>query len=193
MRSGDASVIGDATVGDDLRRLVARAADRDPDAWEQLYRRTYRPLFGFARRRLSDERAAEDVVSETMARALDAIDRFTWRGGGFDAWLWGIARNVVHEHLRARLRTTPSALAEAPSLDRSPEDEVVVDDQRAGIRRAFDRLSPEDRELLELRIQGGLSSEAVGELLGKRPGAVRMAQARALERLRTLLEEVSGG
>ena len=84
----------------DLRELVERAAEQRPDAWEALYRRSYRTLFGFARRRLFDDRAAEDAVSETMTRALDGIERFTWQGGGFDAWLYGIARNVVHELTR---------------------------------------------------------------------------------------------
>ena len=60
------------------------------------------------------------------------------------------------------------------------------------MRVAFERLAPEERELLELRVQGGLSSEEVGVLLGKRPGAVRMAQARALQRLRREWEEVCG-
>ena len=65
----------------------------------------------------------------------------------------------------------------------------MANDDAAAVRWAFDRLGADDRELLELRVQGGLSSEEVGQLLGKQPGAVRMAQARALGRLRTILEE----
>ena len=56
---------------------------------------------------------------------------------------------------------------------------------------AFDLLSPDDREVLELRVIGEFSSDEVAEVLGKKPGTVRMAQARALERLREHLE-VSG-
>ena len=58
------------------------------------------------------------------------------------------------------------------------------------MRRAFGRLTDDEQELLELRVVGRLSAEEVGEVIGKRPGAVRMAQARALSRLRSLLEEV---
>jgi RNA polymerase sigma-70 factor (ECF subfamily) len=176
-----------------LRQLVDRAARNDPDAWEALYRRAYRPLFGFARRRLPDDKAAEDAVSETMTRALDNIARFTWQGAGFDAWLYGIARNVVHEIGRSRQRTLRLVQEDRPSSDRGPEDHAVAGAETAAVRTAFDRLAPDDREVLELRIHAGLSSEAVGELLGKQPGAVRMAQARALQRLRTILEEVHGG
>ena len=58
------------------------------------------------------------------------------------------------------------------------------------VRAAFARLSPEEQELLELRVVAGLSSDGAASVLGKRPGAVRMAQARALGRLRVMMEEV---
>ena len=54
---------------------------------------------------------------------------------------------------------------------------------------AFEQLSEDDREVLELRVVGDLSSDEVAEVIGKKPGTVRMAQARALDRLRTLLGE----
>lgn len=59
------------------------------------------------------------------------------------------------------------------------------------MRAAFAKLSKADRELLELRVVAGLSSEDAAAALGKKPGAVRMAQARALEKLRAHLEGVS--
>jgi RNA polymerase sigma-70 factor (ECF subfamily) len=68
----------------------------------------------------------------------------------------------------------------------------VARDEVATVRAAFELLAPEEQEIIELRVQGGLSSEEVGALLDKRPGAVRMAQARALQRLRTAYEEVGG-
>ena len=165
--------------------------ERDPDAWESLYRRSYRSLFGFARRPLFDEQAAEDAVSETMIRALDNIDRFSWQGAGFDAWLYGIARNVVYEFARARQRTVVLVDDERPAIDAAPRSTQSPATRRrrcAGPSTA----DPEEREVLELRVHSGLSSEEVGRLLGKQAGAVRMAQARALQRLRMILEEVRG-
>lgn len=177
-----------------LRFLVARAARSDADAWEHLYRRSYARLFTFARRRLDSDAAADDAVSETMLRALDRIGSFTWQGGGVDAWLYGILRNVLHETYRRdnRTRTTANMPDHADPAHGEPISALVESDRRAEIRAAFDRLSPEDRDLLELRVVGKLSAQGVASATGSTPGAVRMAQSRALGRLRTHYEAVTG-
>lgn len=174
---------------EELHDLVERAQRKDPDAWEALYRRNYSGLFAYSRRRLFSDDAADDAVSETMTRALVAIDRFSWKGAGVDAWLMGIARLVVLEQQRRALRPTVSYLPLPPV--KGPLDQLVAAEQAEDVQTAFGKLSPEDQELLELRVVTGLSAEGVGELLGKKPGAVRMAQTRALARLRVALDEVT--
>lgn len=171
---------------DQLEELVARAGRADPDAWEALYRRVHPGLLAYAARRLDRERA-RDAVAETMARAVAGIDRFEWRGGGFDAWLYGILRHVVLDAYRAQGRDRARRERVEPRRA-EPLDHVLDNEDAREVRAAFARLSPDDRELLELRVVAGLSAEEVGEVLGKRPGAVRMAQSRALERLRRELE-----
>lgn len=59
------------------------------------------------------------------------------------------------------------------------------------MRFAFDRLPAQDRELLELRVLAGLDANSVGSVLGRRPGTVRVAQSRALRRLRVVYEGLS--
>jgi len=176
---------------DDERHLVARAAGNDPDAWETLYRRAYPGLFAFARRRLSSDDAADDAVSETMIRALDRIATFTWQGTGFDAWLVGILRNVVLETYRRDRRPVPVTAFVAGDAG-GPLDQVVADEEHEAVRAAFERLAPHEQEVLELRLVQGLTAEGVGEVLGRRAGAVRMAQSRAVGRLRGFYEEHSG-
>ena len=171
---------------DQLEALVERAGRADPDAWEALYRRAYPGLMAYAARRLDRERA-RDAVAETMARAIARIGQFEWRGGGFDAWLYGILRHIVVDAHRARGR---EGVRREPAEPRRAEPlEYLVDSEDAEeVRDAFSRLRAEDRELLELRVVAGLTAEEVAEVMGKRPGAVRMAQSRALDRLRRELE-----
>jgi RNA polymerase sigma-70 factor (ECF subfamily) len=177
-----------------LGNLVDRARDCDPDAWEALYRGAYPKLFVYARRRLATDDQADDAVSEAMTRAIDAIDRFTLGPSGVDGWLFGILRNVVLEIYRRNGRAAPGALGgdERATAEAGPLDTVLAREERHRVRAAFDRLRPEDREVLELRIIGALDADAAGTVLGKRPGAVRMAQSRALGRLKVLLAEDVG-
>lgn len=178
-----------------LQATVERARSGDAAAWEELYRHAYPRLLAFARRRLAGDAAPEDAVLETMTRALERIDRFQWRDGGFDAWLFGILRLVVLEHHRADARARPvERLPDLPApADAEPPEVAERRERRGLVRRAFARLGEADRELLELRVVAELSADEVAEVLGKRAGAVRMGQARALDRLRAKLQESEHG
>jgi RNA polymerase sigma-70 factor (ECF subfamily) len=178
------------------RHLVDRARAGDPDAWELLYRRAYPRLIAYARRRLAAQEQAEEAVSETMVRAMDMITRYRPRPVGIEAWLFGIARHVVLEAYRAGARqrpVDPAHLAAEPVLPvgEDPESAILHSEERRLLARAFSRLSPQDQDVLELRVLSGLGAEQVGEMTGRRPGAVRTAQSRALARLRVEFEGLS--
>jgi RNA polymerase sigma-70 factor, ECF subfamily len=180
-----------------LDALVAAARSGDGGAWEALYRRAYPRLFAYARRRLASDDAAREAVSETMARAVRGVGRYRSEGAGFDAWLSGIVRHVVLDAQRAGSRRSARvaavvAVPEVASSDAGPEELLLGSVEAAAVRAAFARLSPADQELLELRVVLGLSSDEAAAALGKRAGAVRMAQARALDRLRSLLADEAG-
>jgi RNA polymerase sigma-70 factor, ECF subfamily len=176
------------------RAVVEAARDGDHAAWELLYRRLYPRLYTYLARRVGAEHA-EDSVSETMARAVRGFDGFTLGRAGFDGWVFGIARRVAADHYRKKAQRRRQGIA-AARVARGPEhsgdpttDNLCQGDDRAQIRRLFDELGAAEREILELRVVAGLSSEQVGVVLNKAPGAVRTAQSRALARLRKLLED----
>lgn len=172
---------------DELRALVERARGNDPDAWEELYVRSYPRLHDYARRRVPTREEADDAVSEAVARAYAGIGRFRWRGGGFDAWMYGILRNVILETHRRRVRHVSGF--EPAGEEPGPIDYVLAREEGAALRAAFARLGAEDQEVLELRVVGGLNAKQIASVLGKRAGAVRMSQSRALARLRALMVE----
>lgn len=176
-------------VDTDLQRdLVERARSGDGAAWEQLYRHAYPRLRAYAISHTGAQ-VAEDLVNETMARAVAGIQRFKWEPSGFDAWLFGILRRVCFEHHRRQGRRRRDAWF-GPDGDGSvPGEELDIADDHAAVRRAFAMLRPADREVLELRLVSGLSAEETASVLGKRSGAVRTAQSRALANLRRLMGE----
>ena len=182
---------------DELPKVVERAKGHDADAWEELYRHCRPRLFRYARRRLDSDHEADDAVSEAFLRAIAKIDGFTWQRAGFDAWMQGITRNVVLETHRRSTRDTVISLRDGDTSVTAPQGrpanlgaELEAAEEHAQLLRALDRLSDNEREIIELRVLGGLSSDEVAVVLDKKPGAVRMAQSRALDRLRAILEEL---
>jgi RNA polymerase sigma-70 factor, ECF subfamily len=173
-----------------LKRLVDQALHGDADAWATLYARLRPRLYAFCLRRLGSREDAEDAVAETMMRAVRSAGQFRWRGAGFDAWVFRICKNVIIDMSRSRSRQTAMVGRGERPLDPTPvEEQVALNEEQAAVRRAFDHLSQDDRDLLELRVVAGLSSEEAAYVLQRRPGAVRVAQSRALKRLRTYLAE----
>lgn len=178
----------------EVRALVERARSGDGAAWEVLYRRSYPRLLAYAGRRLATQDEARDAVGEAVMRAVVGLDNYRAEGANFDAWLYGILRHVVLDVQRARGRRSGEEVPDVVDLRPQPVDQVVAEEDAAAVRSAFSRLSASDQELLELRVVAGMRSEDVAKVVGRRAGAVRMAQARALDRLRSLLgEEAAGG
>ncbi len=156
-------------------------------AWERLYRNAYPRLFAYAVARAGTG-AAEDLVNETMARAVAGIPRFKWDGGGFDAWLFGILRRVCLEYHRknrpVRTRYLDSWVDYA-----EPGEALEQQAEEEALRHAFAALDDSDRDILALRLISGLPADEVAKIVGKTAGAVRTAQSRALASLRSLVRQ----
>lgn len=175
--------------------LLTRFLALDPSAWEEVYRRSYARLHDYARRRLPSGQDADDAVSEALARAVHKIGELSDHGLRVEAWLYGILRRVVLEHTRAAGRQVGDSLSEQRSAsltspDHGPLDQILASELNGSLRTAFEQLSDDDQELLWLRVVADLSAAEVGAVIGRREGAVRQAQSRALARLRRGLEEV---
>jgi RNA polymerase sigma-70 factor (ECF subfamily) len=169
------------------RRLAELAAAGDHAAWEQIYRSAYPRLWTYAAHHVGRQ-IADDVVAEVMMRAVAGISGFHWTPAGIAPWLFGIARRVVADHHRAAGRQRRWSRAVAAPAVSQPVDAVELADEHDAVRAAFNRLSAGDREVLELRVLAGLTPDQTAIVLGKRPGAVRTSQSRALARLRTWMD-----
>jgi RNA polymerase sigma-70 factor (ECF subfamily) len=173
---------------EDLDDHVVAARARDPKAWTEIYRNAYPRLYSYARRRLPSSEAAEDAVSETMSRAVASIGRYRGEGAGLMAWLHGILRNVVLDAQNASRRFSADTAPDVIADEIDPVDRLVRDEEAVRVREAFATLSPAEQEIIELRVVSGLRAEAVGTIVGRRSGAIRMMQSRALAKLRLILD-----
>lgn len=167
---------------------IVRAAQSDLVAFAPLYDRYHDAIYGYCLRRLGQREAAGDATSLTFTRAMTALGRF--HGGSFRAWLFAIAHNVVIDATRRR-RFHDDIDAAGPIADRqpSPEDHAVASDQRRRLAEALARLTPDQRNVVELRV-AGLTGPEVATTLGLSVGAVKSLQFRAYARLRDLLRDI---
>jgi len=166
-------------------RVVEATKKGERWAWEAAYLAYARALTGFLMVRLGDREDMAEALSETFLRALDHCGSFRGNAEGFRAWLFRIARNVANDRLRARSRA-PRGDHDVDPIDLSssaPDEALIADEDQAAVRLALSGLDPDDREILWLRICARLSSAEVGEIVGKKAGAVRMQQQRALQLL----------
>jgi RNA polymerase sigma-70 factor (ECF subfamily) len=180
-------------VTDEISPLVVRAQSGDRAALEELLARLRPGVLRYCRARLGRSAgsygSADDVAQEVCMAVLTALPRYVDQGRPFAAFVYGIAGHKVADAQRAGFRNRSDATDSLPDhADDAPgpEDSVLAAAEAAAATALLDRLPPAHRELLLLRVVAGLSAEETGAALGMTAGAVRVAQHRALARLRTL-------
>lgn len=154
---------------------------RDPlEHPEELVRRVY----SFVAYRLGDGPDAEDVTSETFVRAIRYRDSYERRKGEPIAWLIGIARRAIADHVGQVVEIPTEEVFDASPVE--PEASWV---QALDLRQAVHSLAPRDRELIGLRYGADLTARQIAELLEMQTNAVEVALHRALDRLRPLVTD----
>lgn len=180
----------DGTV--ELGGLVARAVTGDRQAMEQLLAAVHTLVHRYCRARLSrfpgSEHAADDVAQEVCVAVLSALPRYRDDGKPFEAFVYRVAANKVADAQRSVFRhAQPQAdVPDTVDLSDGPEEYAVRSSDAEQARALLDQLPDTLRELLVLRVAVGLSAEETGRALGMSAGAVRVAQHRAVQRLRAL-------
>ncbi|GAA1759308.1 sigma-70 family RNA polymerase sigma factor [Nonomuraea bangladeshensis] len=182
------------TDDSDLRELTSLAVQGDRSAIESLLGELRPMVVRYCRARLGrvsgQYHIADDVAQEVCIAVLSALPRYRDMGRPFASFVFGIASHKVADALRSSVRSAVPTqdLPDGPDEGPGPEETVVRYIEVEHARRLLARLPENQRELLLLRVVSGLSAEETGNVLGMSPGAVRVAQHRALTRLRQMAE-----
>ncbi|ACV77617.1 RNA polymerase sigma factor ShbA [Nakamurella multipartita] len=175
--------------------LVDRAVQGEPAAIEQLIGRILPAVVRYCRTRIpsgatSSLATADDIAQEACLAVLTALPTFRREGKPFLAFVYGIAAHKVADAHRAasRIRSTPMAeVPDAASTEGGPDHYVAASSTAAIVEELLEHLPETQREILRLRVVAGLSAEETADALGMTAGAVRVAQHRALAKLRQRL------
>jgi RNA polymerase sigma-70 factor (ECF subfamily) len=171
-------------IGAEFDSVLAAVQSGDETALVRLYRDLHPLLVRFLSAQAPG--VGEDLAQEVWLGAAKGLHSFSGDERAFRAWMFTIARRNVIAHWR-RLRRRPQLAVDpvemtelAAGADDGVDAAVVAD---AAVRSLVSCLPPEQAEIVLLRVVCGLTAEEVGLVIGKRPGAVRVLQHRALRRL----------
>jgi RNA polymerase sigma-70 factor (ECF subfamily) len=176
--------------GDDVDALVPTAQDGDRRALEALIAALRPMVLQYCRARIGahDGPAAEDLAQEVCLAVATALPTYRPQGKPFRAFVYGIAAHKLADQRRSAGRrpcTPVSVVPDAPvPSDGGPEQRALAQERTRRLRAMLDALPPGQRDVLVLRAGMGYSAEETAQLLGSRPGAVRVAQHRGMVRLR---------
>ena len=168
--------------------LLARVGERDREAFETLYGRYVRPVFGLALRRLGDRGHAEDAVQEAFAAIWRSASTYRPERGAAGGWLYTVARNAIVDRLRRNGPAADTELPELASLDAGPAQQAEASDVAWRVHRALEELQPREREVIELAYWSGMSQSEVAEYLHLPLGTVKTRTRSALAHLASELE-----
>ena len=185
------------TDDSDLRELTSLAVQGDRSAIESLLGELRPMVVRYCRARLGrvsgQYHIADDVAQEVCIAVLGALPRYRDMGRPFASFVFGIASHKIADALRSAIRAAVPTedLPDGPDERPGPEETVVRYIEAEHARDLLARLPDHQRELVLLRVVAGLSAEETGNVLGMSAGAVRVAQHRALTRLRAMASEES--
>lgn len=168
-----------------LEVLTKRAGAGDRDAFGDLYDRFHTELLAYARRRVPTLEDAEDVVEHAFYKALRSIHKKDPRSP-FNVWLFHITKNLITDFYRTQKVHEP--IEDGLSTTASAEDEVLRTCVGGRLDKAIATLTDRQRDVIRLRFMEGLEYPEIADRLGCGPGAVRVAQMRALRALRSALD-----
>ena len=171
--------------------LIQRAADGDRSAFEELYQRYARPVFGLALRRLGDRGRAEDAVQETFASIWRSAASYKPERGPGAPWLYAVARNAIVDRARSRTEL-PAEIPDEAAPEAGPGDRAEQNWVAWRVHRALEELPEKEREVIALAYWSGLSQSEVAEFLAIPLGTVKTRTRSALMKLADVLEEELG-
>ena len=178
------------TVSDKSMDGLVVAAKTSRDAFGKLFDQFYPSIFAYCVRRLVLRSVAEDVTSEIFFKVAGNIREFPGtEETDFRRWLYRIANNEINAHLRQSIRRREllEAAVQLGQIDASVSTTLLETAWPVAwedVYRELQELSEREQTIISLRFFAGHKHEQIAEILEMKPGSIRVALSRALDKLR---------
>jgi len=181
----------DSTVA--IRRLVERAQTGDRRALEELYLLHFDRIYSYLHMSVGNRHDAEDLTNQTFVKMLESIGRFEWRKVPISAWLFRIAHNLAMDHFRAsrRLQSEEELPESEYAAEHSAEEDAFQAIGRRSMLAMIENLSRDQQQVLTLKFVFNFRNSEVATILGKKEGAIKSLQHRALATLHRQLSKTA--
>lgn len=170
------------------RPLLGRAEQSsimDEATFEALYQETARPLWSYVHRVSGNATLADDILQETYYRFLRA-PRVKMDKAQMKSYLYRIATNLLHDYWRGQKR-------ERQFADNPSESGATNPAESTDLAQLFQKLKPQERELLWLAYVEGNEHKEIARMLGLKEKSIRVLLFRARQKLSSLLEHKGSG
>ncbi len=161
------------------------AAKKDPKHFRYFYDKHYKEIFVFIYRRTDDQEVTADITHQVFLKAMQSLDRYTYRGIPFSAWLYRIASNEVTQHFRDQQKFRIVSLENEDVNEMMDEEYGHIEfAKREALFSEIKKLNPADLELIEMRFFEKRTFKEIGDIKGISENNAKVKVHRILERVR---------
>jgi RNA polymerase sigma-70 factor (ECF subfamily) len=171
------------------KELISRARQNDAEALARLYEAYFDKIYRYLALRLRNNYEAEDLTQQVFMKVLNSISSYKSTGVPFSSWLYRVAHNQMVDYLRQQNKKTTVNIENLP-LAHTGDDPQSKLEQQVDIdelKKAINRLTAAQQEVISLRFSGELSIAQCAEIMGKSQGAIKALQHSAVIALRKAL------
>jgi len=173
--------------GDDLARIIIGCKNGDSRCFSQVVDMYASRCYGYFYRLTGNGDVSDELLSELFVKLVEKIG--SYKGGSFESWLFKIASNLFHDHLRGKQRRKRLIEVQQEQIESEIAEPKRSDDEQVDkLQMRLKRLDPDTRELIMLRFYSQLSFKEIARVRSEPIGTTLAKTHRGLKKLRQLME-----
>lgn len=176
---------------ENLKSLILQAKEGNSEAFEEVYRNYYTPLFRYILTRIKDRAEAEDMTQIVFMKIWNHIPSWNTEHTSPLAFFFTVARNTLIDHFRKNKKEVVSdEIVYNLSLSKDSGEDITKDREiKEEIRNAILKLSPDQQEIIILYYMNDMTYREISQMINKQEDAIRQLHSRAVKKLREIYKK----